>query len=140
MQDLLSFLQNHGVLTLALVVILSLLLIVELIRLKHGAERVSPSQLTHLINHKNAVVVDLRPSEAFEKGHIAGALSLPLAEFKKSSKKLDSMKSRPIVIICAKGVESPKIATSLKQKGFNVQVLSGGLQTWTSADMPLVKD
>lgn len=140
MQDLSLFIQNHWVLSLFFIILLTLLLIIEFIRQKRGTIQVSASQLTDLLNHKNAVVVDLRPTDAYTKGHIINALSFPLAELKKNIKKLEKMKERPLVLACAKGLDSPKIATFLQQQGFHVHILGGGVEAWISASMPLVKD
>jgi rhodanese-related sulfurtransferase len=140
MQEILIFLEAHWTLSLALVALLFLLFMIELIRLKHSAQRITPLQLTQLINHKNATVIDLRTAEDFAKGHIVGAVSLPLSEYKANPKKLDKFKSKPIVLLCAKGIESPKIAAPLKEQGFHVHVLGGGIQNWIQAEMPVVKD
>jgi rhodanese-related sulfurtransferase len=140
MQDLSLFIQSHWTLSLLLGVLLLLLFVVELIRLKRAAQQLSPLQLIQLINHQNAAVIDLRPTAAFAKGHIIGALSLPLPEFKENAKKIDKMKARPVVLVCAKGLDSPKIASLLKNQGFTVHLLKGGIQNWIGADMPLSKD
>lgn len=140
MQDLIIFIQHHQALSLAFVILFILLAIVETIRFKRSAERVTPQQLTQLINHQNAVVVDLRPVEQFTKGHIIDALSLPLTELKEKAKKLDKLKARPLILVCAKGLDAPKLASSLKNQGFQVHILGGGMSSWTSADLPVVKE
>jgi len=44
-----------------------------------------------------------------------------LTQFKEKSKKLEKMmKSLPLILICAKGLESPKIAPMLENQGWNV--------------------
>ena len=139
MQDIYTFIQHHWTLGISLAVILCLLIVVELVRLKRGVFQVTPFILTQMINHKNALVVDLRPADDFAKGHIIGALSLPASEFKQNFKKLEKMKARALVLVCTKGLESPKIAAELKAKGFHVHVLRGGISGWISADMPLTK-
>ena len=140
MQDFLSFIQQHWLPSTAIVIVFILLILVEYIRGKRGAQRVSAAELTRLINRQNAVVVDLRNKEAFLNGHIVGALSIPLSELEKS-KKLDKFKSEPIVLVCAAGLESPKAATILAKNGKNnTFILAGGIRSWRDADMPLVKD
>lgn len=140
MQEIFIFLEAHWALSLALAILLFSLFIIELIRLKHSAQRVTPLQLTQLINHKNATVIDLRSADDFAKGHIVGSVTLPLSEYKANPKKLDKFKSKPIVLLCTKALESPKIAASLKAQGFHVHVLGGGIQSWIQAEMPLVKE
>jgi phage shock protein E len=45
-------------------------------------------------------VVDVRGTDAFEAGHIPGALSVPLAEVERRAAELKDLK-KPIVLYCA---------------------------------------
>ncbi len=140
MQDFILFIQHHWSLSLLFAVLLFLVLIVEALRHKNKAQQLTPLQATQFINHKQALVVDLRAKDQFVKGHIIDSLSLPLSEFKEKFKKIEKMKTRPLILVCAKGLDSPKIATELKNQGFDVHLLGGGISAWESADLPLVKD
>lgn len=140
MQDILLFIQTHWALSLAAAVVLTLLFILELIRGKRGTKQVSASQLTQLMNHQDGVVVDIRPADAFKAGHIVGAVSLPLSDFESKFKKLDKFKSKPIIIACANGLDSPKAVSVLNTNGISAFILAGGIRGWREADMPLVKD
>lgn len=139
MQDITVFIENHWLLTLVLVIALILLILIEFIKQKSGAARLTPRQVTNLINHKDAVIVDLRDSEAFNKGHILNAISLPIKEIEAKIQKIEKFRSQPIVLVCASGVESQRAFVTLQKKGFNVQVLEGGIKTWREAEMPMVK-
>jgi rhodanese-related sulfurtransferase len=140
MQDILSFIQNHWMLSIVLVIIFVLLLVVELIRNKQGARRISPQEATQLINHQDAALIDLRPMDAFKTGHIVGAISIPFAELENKSKKLEKYKSKPIILVCATGVESARATSMLMKIGLTAFILAGGIRGWRDADMPLVKD
>ncbi len=143
MQDIILFIQRHTTLALALAlafsIILIILLIVEFLRLKRGSNQISPAQLTHLINHKNAVIVDIRQTDAFTTGHIVDAISLPLKDLANKMKKIEKFKSQPIVLICAAGLESQRGATILVKEGFDVFILAGGIRAWQTAELPLIK-
>ncbi len=139
MQDLTVFIQHHWSLSLAFAALVLAVLVLEFFRLRKNAQQLTPVQATHLINHQAALVVDLRPGEQYAKGHIIDALSLPLAEFKEKSKKLEKMKTKPLILVCAKGFDSPKIASTLNQQGFHVHILRGGIEGWSNADLPLIK-
>lgn len=139
MQDFIVFIQQHSTLALLLVVILISLSILEFFRLRKKGQQLTPSQATQLINHQNALVVDLRSAEQYAKGHIIDSLSLPYAEFKEKSKKLEKMKNRPLILVCAKGFDSPKVAASLSDQGYHVHTLGGGIDSWIHADLPLLK-
>ncbi|HSW69057.1 MAG TPA: rhodanese-like domain-containing protein [Gammaproteobacteria bacterium] len=139
MQNILPFINHHLALFTALAIVLVILIILEFIKLKRAAARVTPAQVTHLINHDKAVILDIRTTDAFGSGHIVGAISLPFKELKDKLKKIEKFKSQPIVIVCATGAEASKAASSLTQQGFQVKILGGGLRAWRDAEMPLVK-
>jgi rhodanese-related sulfurtransferase len=140
MKDIYVFLQNHAMLSIALIVVLILLFIIELIRLKLSAQRISPLEATNLMNHQNAIIVDIRGQEAFRSGHIVNSISLPLTELEKQSKKLEKYLKQPIIIVCATGLESSRAANLLLKNGYNAHILAGGVRAWKEAEMPLVKE
>lgn len=140
MQDIIPFIQHHTALVAALVAVLVVLIILEFLKQKQNANRLSPAQAVQYINHKKGVVVDIRNYDAYLSGHIVGAISLPLNEIKDKSKKIEKFKSQPIIIACANGQDSPRAAHLLMEQGFLVHILAGGLRAWRDADMPLVKD
>lgn len=139
MQDILPFVVHHWLLSSTLIVLL-LLLFIEEARAKGLLGQLSPQELVQLINRESAVVVDIRNRDAFQTGHIVGALNFPQAELEKNFDKLGKYKDRPIVIVCAMGQKAAEIAVKLTQQNFErVHVLSGGVNAWKNAQMPLVK-
>ena len=138
MKDIYLFLQNHAMLSVGLVVVLVLLFIIELIRVKLSAHRLSTLEATNLINHQNALVIDIRSKDAFDSGHIIGAISLPLTDLEKQHKKLEKYINKPIVIVCATGLESPRAASFLLKNGYNANILAGGIRAWKEAEIPVV--
>lgn len=139
MQDIILFMQQHWTLSLGLIVVLVLLILLEFIKQQHGAKNLTPAQATQLINRENAQVIDVRDADAYLKSHIIGAISLPLKDVEEKYKKIEKFKNQPIIIACGTGAESQRAATLLTQKGFNVQILGGGLRAWREADLPVVK-
>lgn len=140
MQDIITFISQHPTLSFGILLVLILLIIVEFIRNKRRISQVSPLQMTQLINHENAVVIDIRANEAYRKGHIIDALSFTPQELRESGKKLEKFKSKPLILICQTGAESQKIAASMLKEGYNVRSLAGGMRSWIEAQMPLVKE
>lgn len=139
MQDILIFIQNHAMLVSAIVIVLIFLIIIEYVRQKKGARRISPQYATQLINHDNATLLDIRGSDAFASGHIVGALSIPLADLENKSKKLDKFKTNPLILVSATDVDSQRAANNLMKCGFNVFILAGGIRSWKEAELPLIK-
>jgi len=140
MQDIFLFAQHHATLSITLVLVLVLLVILEFIKLKQGAQQLSPALATQMINHQNAIVLDIRNADAFASGHIVDAISIPFAELENKYKKLDKSKAQPVLIVCATGQESSRAAHLLMKNGFNTFTLAGGIRGWKEADMPLVKE
>ena len=88
--------------------------------------------------HTGIVVIDARPREAYEAGHIPGALSFPHREMNAASAKhLD--RSKVYVVYCD-GIGcngSTKGAYKLAMLGFRVKELLGGLDWWRRDGYPV---
>jgi len=133
-----QFVTNHWALWVALIVILLLVLINELYSQKKRAKELSPSAAIDLINHENAVVIDLRDPELFRAGHIIDSVCTPSDDF--SQKRMEKYKTKPVILVCARGLQSVVMATKLRAEGFTQpMVLAGGITAWQAAGLPLVK-
>jgi len=138
MEHLSQFIYNHWQLCLALVLILIFIFIHEYLELQKQGKRLTPEAAIELINHQNAVVIDLRSADLFKKGHIIDAVRAAEADF--DSPKMDKYKTKPMILVCARGLQSTTLAKSLRTKGFSQPlVLTGGIAAWQAANLPLVK-
>lgn len=140
MQDLTLFINNHPLLSLATLAIFALLLVVEFMRTKRRGSQLTPLQTTQMMNHDNAVVIDVRANDIYRKGHILDAQNMSAQEVKENTKKLEKLKGKPLIFICGTGHESQKLAASMQKQGYNAYSLAGGLRAWLNAQMPLVKE
>ncbi|RDI41696.1 rhodanese-like domain-containing protein [Aquicella lusitana] len=140
MQEIMTFISNHPVLSLSALIIFVLIVVIEFIRARQKALSLTPSQATQLINRENAVVIDVRANDLYRKGHIVGAVSLPAQEILETPKKVEKFRAKPIIVVCGAGVESQKVAALLQKQGYNAYSLTGGMRAWDSADMPVVKE
>ncbi len=139
MQDFIQFAAHHWLLC-GLFVILIILLMIEEARSKGLMGQLSPQDLVQMINHESVAVVDVRNKEAFQSGHIVGSINIPKSDLEKDFNKLNKFKGRKIIIICESGQKAGEIAIKLKKQNFEtVHALSGGIQAWKTASMPLVK-
>jgi molybdopterin/thiamine biosynthesis adenylyltransferase/rhodanese-related sulfurtransferase len=80
---------------------------------------------------EGALVVDVRTPQEFERGHIPGALSVPLARLGHAAPDLPA--DRPILCVCAVGARSARAAAELRRLGFEAYSLDGGTLAWTQA-------
>lgn len=140
MEQLVEFLGNHWVLTLALTVILALLLASVVYPGARGVQKVSPMDATRLINHEDAVVLDVRSAGEFGQGHILNAMHIPLSNLSDQIRKLEKYRTRPIITACRTGHQSANAGSALRKQGFEkVYNLSGGMLAWENANLPLTK-
>ncbi|MEZ5539157.1 MAG: rhodanese-like domain-containing protein [Pseudomonadales bacterium] len=98
---------------------------------------VSIHQLTHQVNNANAVVVDLREPKEFREGHVVDAINIPYAKLAERMAELD--KARPVVLVDKMGQHSATVGRTLRQAGYQVSRLNGGMSEWTASNLPVVK-
>lgn len=140
MQQLIEFSLRHWELALAFIAILGLLLGLELRDKLVGIRALSPQEITLLINRESAVVLDIRSRELFNKGHIAGSINTPFDELSAKIGQLAKHKSKSLILVHAAGQPLAKCKSLLKNSGFaQITYLKGGISTWQSAGLPLVK-
>ncbi|MFD2599228.1 rhodanese-like domain-containing protein [Sphingobacterium corticis] len=72
---------------------------------------------------KNAIILDVRTSVEYARGHIINATNIPLGELRTRFTELD--KSKTYITVCSHGLRSVKALNLLKERGF-VHVYNGG--------------
>jgi rhodanese-related sulfurtransferase len=107
-----------------------------MIQRSRAGAAISSTQAVQMMNHQHAVLVDVRPSEAFNTGHVPQARNVPLGDFEKKAAALP--KNKPIILICDVGRSAIGAATRLRKLGFTeVVTLDGGLKAWMTAGLPV---
>jgi len=138
MEQIVQFATNHWELCLALIIILVLIFVNEAISQKNRAKELSPEAAVEMMNHESAIVIDIRDQELYLKGHIIDSIRISADDFSKKS--MDKYKSKPIIIVCSKGIQAASLAAKLKTQEFaQPMVLAGGFTAWLSAGLPVVK-
>ncbi len=137
MDEILPFLLAHWPLSLAFLITLVAIVLYDVLERKGGAKRVNCTELTRLMNHEKAVVVDVRGAVDFMQGHIIGALNVTPETLKDHQAKLRKMTSRPIIIVDHNGNTIGPMLKLLTQEGLQVASLSGGLNAWRQEGLPL---
>jgi len=138
--DFVHFVSNHWMLWSLLAVIMVLLAFVEFRSRRHGPVRLDTTMATQLMNKENALVLDIRDLNAFNKGHILGAQSLLFSQLDTQITRFDKHKDKPVLLVCEQGHQSVLAGTKLKKQGFmRVYSLSGGMGAWRNAGLPLEK-
>ena len=138
MEQLGQFIINHWWLWAALIVILLLIFINEKLTQKQRAKELSPQAAVSLINNENAIVIDLRDVDSFRTGHIIDSIRATADDF--NQQRMDKYKAQPLILVCARGLQSAPLAAKLREQGFTQpMVLAGGITAWQTAELPLVK-
>lgn len=138
MERLGSFIAGQWYLFLALIVILALLFVNLGKNRLLGYREVRPAEAVGLINHDDAVVIDTRDAEEFEKGHIVDAVNLPYATLEDRIRELDEYRDHAVIVCCENGRKSAHAGAYLRSNGFRtVYKLAGGLRAWEGAGFPL---
>lgn len=136
MAQFLDFLVQQWILASALLVCVILLFRHES---RKGGETLTPQQVVFKVNKEEAVVVDLRDSSEFQKGHIVDAINIPQAKLATSMHELDAYKDRPLILVCKIGQHSGMAGKQLAQNGFeNLSRLTGGMAEWQNSQLPVV--
>ena len=102
-----------------------------------GLEPVRRDDLLRRVRGRDVVVLDVRAPEEYAAGHIAGALSLPLAELRRRLADLPT--SRKIVAYCRGPycVLAAEAVRLLRLRGFDAARLSDGYPEWRDAGLPI---
>ena len=92
------------------------------------------------INRLNAKIIDIRPVQEFESGHIANAINVTLDKAKQHITKLRKGKDNiPVIIVCDDGSNSQTLCRELKSENqTKCYFLSKGIQFWKIEQLPLV--
>ena len=136
MENVGEFVVNHWVLASSFVALAYLVMSDSLNRKLSGITPLGTAQAIQIVNQQKGLFLDIRETSEFAKEHIAESVSVPLSKLAEDSSLKDQ--SQPIILICASGQRSRAAAKQLHAKGFSeVYVLSGGLNTWKEAKLPL---
>ena len=93
-----------------------------------------------LINHKDALVLDVREDVEYDAGHIANAKHIPVGKIEGRLQELEKFKSKPIIVVCRSGMRSNRACSVLRKHGFtDVHNLAGGINAWQQASLPVAK-
>jgi len=80
----------------------------------------------------NLVILDVRtPQELTGKlGHLAGVINIPIQVLSERIHELDEYKNNDIAVICRTGHRSAIASKMLKEKGFKVMNVLGGMSAY----------
>lgn len=86
---------------------------------------------------EDLLILDVRPEDEFQAGHLPGAVSVPLAELQR---RLDQLpRDRQVVAYCRGPycAFAPEAVALLRSQGFDARRLEDGLPEWAAAGLPV---
>jgi rhodanese-related sulfurtransferase/predicted transcriptional regulator len=94
------------------------------------ADAVHLEELVDLLENRQAILLDVRPSDEFEAGHIAGALSMPVETL---LERLSTLSKEVDIIVYCRGpfcVLADEAVRTLFDVGYKVKRLHEGFPEW----------
>jgi rhodanese-related sulfurtransferase len=80
---------------------------------------------------RDCLMLDVREEDEYKRGHIPGAVNIPLSGLHNCIKELKKDKS--VLVICLSGGRAKVAAKILSEQGFNVRIMTGGMRSWKGA-------
>jgi rhodanese-related sulfurtransferase len=102
--------------------------------------QLTPTAAVQLINREKAVVVDVSEVEEFATGRIGASKNIPLGQLEEKLEAAVKNKALPLILVCPRGARANRALAVAKKLGFEkAQVLTGGLNAWKEANLPVEK-
>jgi adenylyltransferase/sulfurtransferase len=100
---------------------------------------VEPVELHNMLQNageERPIVLDVREPWEYQRGHVPGAVLIPLGQLASRLGELDPEK--PVAVICQSGSRSQSAAALLGQNGFKtIYNVSGGTSAWRHSGFDL---
>lgn len=137
MDRVLEFVGNHPWLATGTAFALALIVVYEMRARTESQLSVSPQELIRLMN-QGALVLDLRPAEQYQAGHLAGARQMSGEALLSAGDTLKRHKEKTVVVYDDTGSVSSSAVRQLAAQGFTrAFTLRGGLAAWRADNLPL---
>jgi phage shock protein E len=87
------------------------------------------------------LLLDVRHTDEFHDGHIAGALNIPVEQLASRAGVLGVPRDHEIVVYCVSGRRAARAQDTLQSLGYtHVRLLDGSLNAWRQRNLPLVRE
>jgi ArsR family transcriptional regulator len=105
---------------------------------RDALEPVTRAELTRRVKDGLVTVLDVRPADEFEAGHLPRAINIPLRELSRRLREIP--RSREVVAYCRGPycVLAFEAVAKLRERGFKARRLEDGYPEWKAAGLPVV--
>ena len=94
-----------------------------------------PDRVKELVDSGEAQLVDVREDYEWDAGRIAGAVHIELERLPGRAAEID--KHRPVIFQCRMGRRSAFAVEAFRNGGYDAYNMSGGIEAWANAGLPL---
>ena len=107
---------------------------------KDNLEPIPANKLLEMAKQDLITVLDVRPKEEFEAGHVQGAINIPIEELEQHLAEFNP--EQEIVAYCRGPhcILAFDAVAQLREKGFQARRLENGYPEWKVAGLPIEKD
>lgn len=141
MPDAIEFAQKHTLLTVSWFAVLAMVIYSFFKSATEKFKVIQHPEAIRLMNNEEAVVLDLRTLDEYQRGHIIDSINVLPSDIKNANLgKIEQHKEKPLILVDLNGVNAPASAALLTKQGFaKVYVLKEGISAWMGANLPVVK-
>src|SRR5271170_5967845 len=137
MDRVLEFVSHHPWLATATVMLAAVIVVYEMRARSESLVSVSPQELIRLMN-QGALLLDLRPQEQYQAGHVSGARQMNSEQILSAADTLKKHKEKAVVVYDEGGSLGASAVRQLAAQGFTrVFALRGGLAAWRADNLPI---
>lgn len=105
------------------------------------ASGLTPEAAVQRINRDKAVVIDVSEPEEFAKCRISQSKNVPFGQVEDKLTGVVKNKALPVILVCPTGARANRVLATVKKLGYEqAQTLSGGINAWKAANLPVTKD
>ena len=99
-------------------------------------ETMSAKMLDDYVGRKDALIIDLRGQEEYEKSHVKGAFNMPYERYMETGNlSMELSKGKILVFYCDRGGASLKVAKELAVKGYRTRSVIGGFLAYRGRNL-----
>ena len=108
-------------------------------------ETISAKMLDYYVERSDAVIIDLRDSAAYRRGHVRNAVNIPYRELeeyleKKQDQKYRFPKDKLLIFYCDRGGASMQAARSLARQGCRKHMTRRRRRDWCFWEICFITD
>jgi len=94
---------------------------------------ITPRETREMVSEPDrCLLLDCRRDDEVATAKIEGAVHIPMEEIGARADEIEDWEEKPVVVYCHTGRRSLRVATLLKQMGFeDVRSMAGGIELWS---------